>query len=386
MKKLIDRITEFRLSLFGMAAAKGFYNLYDVGRFRQAIERERARADRWDQRLSMLSLGVKRSKAGEETLKLIARRLKNRLRNTDEAGWLDYRHIGVLMPNTEAIGAWTLADEVCSSLPHDIELPECRVFAYPSEWFAGDGHNAATGDGSLSHNGLGSNGLGSNGLDPYGMDAGDDNDSQTEAMEPLFFQRLPVWKRALDVFGAAFGLAVISPILFVVAALVRMTSPGPIFFSQVRLGLGGRPFRIYKFRTMVVDAEAKKELLASMNEHDGPVFKIKNDPRITGIGRILRSTSLDELPQLWNVLRGDMTLVGPRPPLAKEVAQYEPWQRRRLDVTPGLTCIWQVEGRSRVTFLEWMRMDVRYIRKRSMFLDFKLLVKTVLVVVMRRGH
>jgi len=348
---------------------KGFSNLYDVARFRQAIERERARAERWEQRLSMLSLGVKNSTAGEETLKLIARRLRTRMRVTDEAGFLDRRHIGVLMPNTEAFGAWTLADEVCTSLPHNVELPECRVFVYPSEWFAID---RSAGTSSSAEYGEGS-GFG-------------DDGPQTESMEPLFFQPLPAWKRGLDIVGAVVGLLLHAPVMLAIALLIKLTSRGPIFFSQVRMGLGGRPFRIHKFRTMVVDAEEKKELLADMNEHDGPVFKIKNDPRITPVGRILRATSLDELPQFWNVLCGEMTLVGPRPPLAKEVAKYELWQRRRLEVTPGVTCIWQVEGRSRVTFLEWMRMDVRYIRRRSLLLDMKLLVQTILVVVLRRGH
>jgi lipopolysaccharide/colanic/teichoic acid biosynthesis glycosyltransferase len=149
--------------------------------------------------------------------------------------------------------------------------------------------------------------------------------------------------------------------------------------------LGGKPFIMYKFRTMVMTAERQQEQLMALNEQQGPVFKIRNDPRITRLGRLLRTTSIDELPQLWNVLKGEMSLVGPRPPLEKEVRQYQRWQRQRLDVTPGLTCIWQVQGRSTIAFTEWMRMDLRYVRSRSILRDIGLLLRTVPAVLFRRG-
>jgi lipopolysaccharide/colanic/teichoic acid biosynthesis glycosyltransferase len=149
--------------------------------------------------------------------------------------------------------------------------------------------------------------------------------------------------------------------------------------------LGGRSFTIYKIRTMVPDAEAQKLKLRGHNEQDGPAFKIKDDPRVTRIGKFLRKTSIDELPQLWNVLRGDMTLVGPRPLPVTESNACEGWQRRRLDVTPGLTCIWQVKGRSRVSFAEWVRMDVAYIRRRTIWHDVSILAQTVPAVLLRRG-
>jgi len=194
-----------------------------------------------------------------------------------------------------------------------------------------------------------------------------------------------VTKRLLDIAGSAALLWVLFPFLLIVAALVKLTSPGTVFFRQVRVGLHGKKFHMLKFRSMVVNAEALKATLAAQNEQKGPVFKIKSDPRVTPLGRILRKYSIDELPQLVNVLRGDMTLVGPRPPVPQEVAQYEPWQRRRLSVPPGLTCLWQVSGRNEVAFEDWMYLDLQYIDHSSVGQDIGLLLKTVPAVVTGRG-
>ena len=169
------------------------------------------------------------------------------------------------------------------------------------------------------------------------------------------------------------------------ALLVKITSPGPVIFAQPRAGRGGRPFQFYKLRSMYQDAEERKNALRLVNEKDGPIFKIKNDPRITPVGKVIRKFSIDELPQLFNVLKGDMTLVGPRPPVLDEVKEYETWQRQRLDITGGITCIWQVSGRSEVTFREWMRMDVRYRKQRSLKLDLKLICKTFGAVFSGKG-
>jgi exopolysaccharide biosynthesis polyprenyl glycosylphosphotransferase len=192
-------------------------------------------------------------------------------------------------------------------------------------------------------------------------------------------------KRLLDIGGSAAALWVLFPFLLVVAALVKLTSPGTVFFRQLRVGLHGKKFHMLKFRSMVANAEAMKATLAAKNEQTGPVFKIKRDPRITPLGRFLRKYSIDELPQLVNVLRGDMTLVGPRPPVPQEVALYEPWQRRRLSVPPGLTCLWQVSGRNEVGFEDWMYLDLQYIDHPSVGQDIGLLLKTVPAVVTGRG-
>ncbi len=192
-------------------------------------------------------------------------------------------------------------------------------------------------------------------------------------------------KRLFDIAVSVVALALLSPLLLVVATLIKLTSKGPVLFRQSRVGLYGRPFNMLKFRSMVVNAEAMKETLQAHNEQTGPVFKIRNDPRITGIGRFIRKYSIDELPQLINVLRGDMSIVGPRPPVPKEVAQYEAWQRRRLSVRPGLTCIWQVSGRNQISFEEWMYLDMRYIDHWSLSEDITLILKTVPVVLTGRG-
>lgn len=195
-----------------------------------------------------------------------------------------------------------------------------------------------------------------------------------------------VAKRVFDVAVATAVLLVMSPVLFVVAMLVKMTSPGPIFFAQERVGQNGRTFKMYKFRSMVVDAEARLKELQTLNEMDGPVFKIKNDPRLTPIGKFIRKTSLDEFPQFLNVLRGEMSVVGPRPPLPSEVTQYERWQRRRLSVKPGITCTWQIRtGRNDVTFDDWMKMDLEYIERWSLYEDLRILVRTVPAVLFGRG-
>jgi lipopolysaccharide/colanic/teichoic acid biosynthesis glycosyltransferase len=206
-----------------------------------------------------------------------------------------------------------------------------------------------------------------------------------QALDDLLIMTMPRWKRLCDIVGAAALLIVSAPLLLVVAVLVKLNSRGSMIFTQRRAGLGGRPFTIYKFRTMVADAASQQQKLRGQSEQDGPAFKLTDDPRVTSFGRWLRKSSIDELPQLWNVIKGDMSLVGPRPLPLEESDACEPWQRRRLHVTPGLTCIWQVEGRSRVTFAEWVRMDVRYIRRRTLVHDFVILVRTVPAVLFRKG-
>jgi exopolysaccharide biosynthesis polyprenyl glycosylphosphotransferase len=192
-------------------------------------------------------------------------------------------------------------------------------------------------------------------------------------------------KRTLDIFISSVALLLLSPLLLLLALLIRLTSPGPILYRQTRCGLAGRRFTLFKFRTMVANAQALRVDLEALNEMDGPVFKITDDPRCTPLGRLLRKFSLDELPQLWNVLRGDMSLVGPRPPLPEEVDRYEPWQRRRLRARPGLTCLWVLEGRSRLNFRQWVELDLHYIENWSLGLDLRILLRTIPIVLLARG-
>ncbi len=192
-------------------------------------------------------------------------------------------------------------------------------------------------------------------------------------------------KRLLDIAVSAMLLVLAAPIILLVAVLIKLTSPGSVFFKQTRLGLNGRVFTLYKFRTMIENAHSRLDEVSHLNEMTGPVFKAKDDPRITAIGRVLRKFSLDEIPQLWNVLRGDMSLVGPRPPIPEEVANYHRWHRRRLSMKPGLTCLWQISGRNNVDFDRWMQLDLQYIDNWSPSLDLKILLRTIPVVLSGRG-
>ncbi|MDP2906177.1 MAG: sugar transferase, partial [Candidatus Omnitrophota bacterium] len=193
-------------------------------------------------------------------------------------------------------------------------------------------------------------------------------------------------KRLMDVSCSGIALFVLSPVFLTLGILIKKTSHGPIFFKQTRCSLNGRKFTLYKFRTMDADAEVRLKDVINGNEMNGPVFKMENDPRLTKVGRFLRKFSLDELPQLWNVFRGDMSLVGPRPPLPSEVEKYDNWQRRRLSVRPGLTCLWQVNGRNKITdFNDWANLDLKYIDNWSLWLDMKIIFKTVPVMLSGAG-
>ena len=188
------------------------------------------------------------------------------------------------------------------------------------------------------------------------------------------------FKRSIDVICSIMGLIALSPIFLIVSILIRLESKGERIFKQKRVGLNGEEFEIYKFRSMVANAEELKEKLAEENEMSGPMFKMKDDPRITKVGKFIRKTSIDELPQLINVVKGEMSLVGPRPSLPKEVAEFEEWMNERLLVKPGLTCYWQVSGRNNIDFEDWMKLDIKYVRERNFWLDIKLILKTILVL------
>jgi lipopolysaccharide/colanic/teichoic acid biosynthesis glycosyltransferase len=196
-------------------------------------------------------------------------------------------------------------------------------------------------------------------------------------VERYFVRPSPWWKRAMDILLSASLLVLLSPLMVLVALAIKLTSSGPILFRQWRTGRGGEPFVMYKFRSMSDGADMQQDALRHLNEQDGPAFKIRNDPRVTRVGWWLRRTCLDEVPQLWNVLRGEMSLVGPRPLPRRESAACSGWYRQRLEVMPGITCLWQVHGRSLVSFDDWMRQDVQYVQQQSLGLDLRILLETV---------
>lgn len=194
-----------------------------------------------------------------------------------------------------------------------------------------------------------------------------------------------IFKRTFDIILSSVSILALSPAFLIIPVLIKMNSRGPVIFAQPRVGKGKKVFIMYKFRSMSSDAGERLEKLRNLNEKDGPIFKIKKDPRITGIGRVLRKTSLDELPQLFNVLKGDMSIVGPRPPLLKEVKQYSAYEMQRLSVTPGLTCYWQVSGRSDIPFKEWIDLDLKYIKDCGLTTDLKIILKTFPAVISGKG-
>lgn len=200
---------------------------------------------------------------------------------------------------------------------------------------------------------------------------------EIESESSMEFSLYEVIKRLIDVVCSFLGLLVLSPLFIIIAIIIKTTSKGPVFFFQKRVGKNGKEFDMYKFRSMVVNAEELKEKLVAQNEMSGPMFKMKDDPRVTKVGKFIRKTSIDELPQLWNVIKGDMSLVGPRPSLPKEVAQFEDWMHKRLEVKPGLTCYWQVSGRNNIDFEDWMKLDIKYVEEKSTWVDIKLIFKTV---------
>lgn len=204
---------------------------------------------------------------------------------------------------------------------------------------------------------------------------------ELEKVTPYENKGYLVIKRILDIVISFMGIIFLSPIFLIVGLLIKVEDGnGNVIFKQVRVGKDGKEFVMYKFRSMVANAEELKAKLMDQNEAIGPVFKIKDDPRVTKVGRFIRKTSIDELPQLFNVLKGDMSLVGPRPPLPEEVVQYTPYEWQRLSVKPGLTCYWQVSGRSSLPFDEWVRLDLKYIQERNLLVDLKLIIRTVFVL------
>jgi lipopolysaccharide/colanic/teichoic acid biosynthesis glycosyltransferase len=348
--------------------------LYDRERFETLLARERMRADRSGATFSVVIISLRTSAGHRLDLVHLARVLRDRLRFTDEAGHLGEERIGVFLPDTPSDGAWKVAGDVTERYGMDGAPLECDVYSYSGEPRSGRGPDYGDRDGALEPV-----------ADRVPSDAARLDAVPARNLEALLIVPLPAWKRGLDIVGAVTGLLLTAPLFAMLALLIKLNSRGSIFFVQWRDGQGGRPFKLYKFRTMRVGAEEEKDSMRVLSEQDGPAFKLRNDPRVFGLGSFLRQTSLDELPQLWNVLRGDMTLVGPRPLPCDESAECENWQRRRLAMVPGLTCIWQVRGRSTVSFDEWMRMDLEYLRKCSLRFDLKLILATVPAVLLRRG-
>ena len=340
------------------------------------IQKERSRVDRRvsESKFCVIvvhGIGLKQLGAKPEIILAI----RDRLRITDSLGWSDNR-LAILLPETDRLGAEIVCEQVVEiGKYHDLEIG-CEVFVYPDDYSVAQQSSEFQ---SIDFQKPEGDGFDKTKTIAFTGKFGGDKDF------PFVTERTPIWKRMIDIVGSSFGLVVLSPVFAAAAVAIKMTSSGPVFFRQKREGINGEIFDILKFRTMCIEAENLKGRLREFSEQDGPAFKLENDPRLTKIGRYLRKSCIDELPQLINVLRGEMSLVGPRPLPVDESFECSIWQRKRLEVTPGLTCIWQVKGDRNTKFSDWMRMDMEYIRRRSLLFDLKLIVETIFVALLHRG-
>ncbi len=348
--------------------------------FQRALAKERSRVDRAGGQFGVIILRLTLLSSLRKQTMQLSKVSRQRLRDTDEIGHLGPGRIGVMLPMTHAEGVeLVMEDLLCRLHAAGVEV-EGEGFCYP------DDSKPTTGSK-----------VGTAAAEEFDVNSATEEQLQREfeGTQPrlrsiptsLFAAPYPAWKRAIDVTGACFGLAISAPVLLVFGALVKATSPGGALFCQKRTGYLGREFTIYKLRTMCEGAEQQRDELLEKNERDGPAFKLKSDPRVTTIGKFLRATGLDELPQLYNVLIGDMALVGPRPLPCFEAEQCTPWQRQRELIKPGLTCYWQVRKSEQIAFKQWMRLDLAYRRHQSFWVDTRLVLQTVASIVTGRvGH
>lgn len=336
--------------------------------FEAFLRYERARVDRSDSRFALIALELERYLNDKAGLNKLLHALQKRIRETDQLGWLDDRTVGILLPGTDLEGAWIFA--IAFERDHFKHMPPVpfTVYCYPENWL----HNG-NGSGTGKESEYGNN----------GADSGDNGSSHRkiqEKVESTLVGGLPVWKRTLDLIGALISLILSTPIFLFYTAYIKIVSPGPIFFKQDRVGFKGQPFTFLKFRTMCMDnnPSCHETYLKELINSDKPMEKLDEgrDPRIIFGGRVIRKACIDELPQLINVLKGEMSLVGPRPCLPYEAKEYLRWHKNRFDIRPGITGLWQVSGKNKLTFKQMIRLDISYLRNLSLWLDIKILLLT----------
>jgi len=355
--------------------SKNLNGLHSVKRFRWILEMERARVDRTESQFSLVLFDTGISDNGVP--QHISQILEARLRITDEAGWFDNRQVGVIMPDTDAQGAWRLAEHVCQSVFDDSRSPFCTVYTYPSDWFS-EIFEENPSDDSFEPD-IRSNDNGKNNNKKHSTPL--DYRYNCRMLKRSLAPRNPFWKRGIDVLGAVVLLILFFPLFLMIGVLIKIVSPGPVFFKQKRVGYQGKFFDCLKFRTMTVNADTSmhEQYVCQLTCSETPMTKLdlEADARIIPLGNLLRITALDELPQLINVIRGEMSLIGPRPCLPYEARNYQIWQRKRFHAMPGLTGFWQVNGKNRTTFKEMIRMDIRYVKEMSLWMDMKILMGTI---------
>jgi lipopolysaccharide/colanic/teichoic acid biosynthesis glycosyltransferase len=343
------------------AAREEDLRIFPEDEFREILKKERTRADRSGHEFTLILYDLCTESSGRVERALV-HALKYRSRLIDQFGWYEDGYLGVVLPNTGFEGAAKFSRDIVDILLRKkLPPPSFKIYVYPSKW-----NEKVFGCGKKW----------------FGRGRG--KGWYVNGVVPLFAEKLPRWKRPLDVFGAVVALALSSPFFIFVPLFIRMVSRGPVFFRQERVGYGGRTFTFLKFRTMHVnvDSDVHRKYYSQLMTSDKPMIKLDDrDPRIIPIGRILRKASIDEIPQLICVLKGDMSLVGPRPCLPSEARAYLKWQRYRYDVKPGMTGLWQVSGKDQLTFKQMIRLDILYAQRMSLFMDLKILLKTFPAVI-----
>jgi len=380
MKQYLDPINP----LTWLRNAKIFNRVHSSVEFASILHRERDRADRTGQEFSMVVFEVGNGNRETHSVRNLVPILTHHIRSTDSIGWLADGRIGAVLPHTRPECAWMFVANVRKAYNGRVP-PECVVYAYPSSWLVGDDECQSRDPRSLRKTPAPGD-TGDSGMLFSQVDSADRARPIEELLSHDLF-RIPLWKRAIDIVGSLVALLLLSPLLLLVALLIKIVSPGPALFRQIRVGYLGRIFNIWKFRTMHVNADTTlhRSYLQELIHNENEMTKLDHgrDPRIIRFGNLLRATGIDELPQLINVLLGDMSLVGPRPCLPYEAYEYYSWQLRRFDAVPGLTGLWQVSGKNRTTFKEMMRLDIGYAKKRTFLLDVMIVLKTIPAIVVQ---
>ena len=338
--------------------------IYREMEFAAILRYERARVDRSGESFSLVSLEIGQLHGRTGEIKKIVQSLRERIRTTDQLGWLDENTLGLLLPGTNLEGAWSFVVKFEREYFGEQPPVPFTVYTYPEHWL-----QEGNGSGSIKHRG-----------NVNGEAGGREFQVVSRKVETTLAGNLPGWKRTLDVVVSLIGIVVSTPMMLLLSVYIKLVSPGPVFFKQQRIGYKGKLFDFYKFRTMHADNSVgchQKHLKELINS-DKPMEKLDEgrDPRIFWGGAIIRKTCIDELPQLFNVLKGEMSLVGPRPCLPYEAEEYLRWHTNRFDIHPGITGLWQVSGKNKLTFKQMIRLDISYRQNRSLWFDLKILLLT----------
>jgi lipopolysaccharide/colanic/teichoic acid biosynthesis glycosyltransferase len=379
--------------------------IYTSAEFCRILERECARADRAGPHFSLIDFNLEYSKNNGASSGHLIKLLSERMRSSDELGWIGKQHIGLMLYNTDAGAACRWANNIRQAISPRLYPLDFSVYVYPAEDNDSDPSNVIKRKHRIKDTVNPAINQPKSSPEFVNMAVRNSdmpnwqgfliplnkNLNTVQNFKSLFLRGMPLWKRSMDILGALLGLILLSPVFLLVSALIKIMSPGPVFFRQERVGYGGKRFNFWKFRTMKVNADtsAHQQYFAGLinggkdgeGASDQAMAKLDADnPQIIPFGRILRKSCLDELPQLINVLCGDMSLVGPRPPIPYEVEEYLRWHKGRFDTVPGMTGLWQVSGKNRLTFKEMVRLDIRYSKNLSFLSDLKILMMTPIAI------